>query len=192
MALQMLTVWAKGPPGNKDKEAVRGALQTAQEILKLTLDNWGQVNLEERGPLPNLIGYTEDQDYVDADAAKAQEVARVRDLYLAASHRDISKPVYVLFVVPAGEVVGANGFSIRRGYCSVVPVPTGVPGTADGHTYGHEIAHGLSLKHLNDTQNLMFPFRMLAPDKLSGDELIEEQYIQMRRFLQEYPSLSIS
>lgn len=189
MALQMLTVWAKGSPSNKDKGAVEGALQTAQAILKLTLDNWGQVNLEEQGPLPNLIGYTEDQDFVDADAASAREIAHVRDLYLNASRRG-KTPVYVLFVVPAGEVVGANGFSIRRGYCSVLPVPTGVPGTADGHTYAHEIAHGLSLEHLNDTKNLMYPFRIFAPSKLSGDALIDGQYVQIRRFLQEYPSLS--
>jgi hypothetical protein len=190
MALQILLVWAKGPPGVADEQAVKAAIATAQEIFGvLSLAIWGEVNREEEGPLPNMIGYTEAQDYVDANLASAAAFMQVRDLYLDASHR-LAEPVFVLFVVPAGEIQNANGFSVRGGYCSVLPVPTGQPGTADGHTYAHEIAHGLSLSHDADTDNLMFAYRVVPPDGLSGDTLTVAQYKQMRAFLQANPSLS--
>lgn len=190
MALQILLIWAKGPASSQQDQAVKAAIATAQQIFAtLTLDIWGEVNREEEGPLPSSIGYSEAQDYVDVDTVSAADFQRIRDLYLDASHR-FGTPVYVLFVVPAGELQNCNGFSIRGGYCSVVPVPTGVPGTADGHTYAHEIGHGLSLSHTQDTGNLMFPYRVVPPSSLSGDAITTEQYKQMRSFLQANPSLS--
>jgi hypothetical protein len=169
---------------------VETAIATAQSIFStLTLAIWGEVNAEEEGPLPNIIGYTEAQDYVDADTASAADVEKARDFYLDASHRK-EAPVFVLFVVPADEMRNANAFSIRNGYCSVVPVPSGVLGTADGHTYAHEIGHGLSLGHTDDTGNLMFPARVVPPGTLSGDGITTAQYKLMRAFLQANPSLS--
>jgi len=141
--------------------------------------------------MPSSIGYTQAQDYVDSSSVSGQAFARTRDLYLDASHR-LEQPVYVLFIIPAGELRDANGFSLLSGYCSVVPVPTGVPGTADGHTYAHEIGHGLGLGHVDDTQNLMFPYRIVPPSSLSGDTLTTEQKLAMRSFLQAHPSLSQS
>lgn len=191
MPLQILCVWAKGPPKPQEQSEVTAALQRASSILTpITVTAWGHVNLGEAGPLPNLIGYTEEQDYVDAKTANAVTVERTRNLYLEASDRLIN-PVYVLFIVPAGEMKGANGFSIRSGYCSVLPVPTGETGTADGHTYAHEIAHGLSLPHVDDPNNLMFPYRVHL-GKLSGDALIELQFIAMNKFVREQcPSLMV-
>jgi hypothetical protein len=189
MALQILIVWAKGSPSTSDQGAVLAALQTAQAIFTtLTLNVWGQVNLEEQGPLPSSIGYTEDQDYVDADGVAAKALRKVRDLYLDANRR-LAAPVYVLFIVPVGELKSANGFSLRGGYCSVMPVPTGAFGTADGHTYAHEVGHGLSLVHSDDTQNLMCPFRVLPTGLLSGDTLTVDQYKQIRAFLKAHQSL---
>jgi hypothetical protein len=183
MALQILLIWAKGPPTLVEDQAVKAALAAAQRIFGyLTLNIWGEVNREEEGPLPSSIGYTEAQDFVDADFGEAADIMRIRDLYLDASHR-LGAPVYVLFIVPAGELHKCNGFSILKGYCSVLPVPTGVPGTADGHTYAHEIGHGLSLVHSTDTANLMFPYRVVPPSALSGDAITEEQSVAMMRFL---------
>lgn len=189
MALQILLIWAKGPPSDADEAAVRNALATAASIfISLPLEIWGQVNREEGGPLPSGIGFTEAQDYVDADLADADDIEHIRDLYLDASHR-LKTPVYVLFVVPAGELENANGFSVRGGYCSVLPVPTGEWGTPDGHTYAHEIGHGLSLPHVDDTGNLMYPYRVVPPSSLSGDTIEIDQFKQMRAFLGKYPSL---
>jgi hypothetical protein len=190
MALQILLIWAKGPPSNAENQAVRAAIADAQRIFgTLTLAIWGEVNREEEGPLPNLIGYTDAQDFVDANSASGRDVLRVRDLYLDANHR-LATPVYVLFVVPQDELHNANGFSLLGGYCSVLPVPTGLPGTADGHTYAHEIAHGLGLPHVDSTANCMFPYRIVPPSALSGDELTTDQKVAMRSFLQAHLSLS--
>ena len=189
MPLQILRIWAKGKPGRDDEANVDAAITNAQNIFKfLTLKVWGEVNLEEQGILPNAIGFTDAQDYVDADTADGQAIATVRDYYLDANHRQ-GKPVYVLFVIPAGELRNANGFSLLSGYCSVVPIPTGVAGTADGHTYAHEIAHGLSLEHVQNPNNLMYPYRQVPNHGLSGDALTVEQLKGMRGFLSKKPSL---
>jgi hypothetical protein len=183
MALQILIIWAKGPPSDNDDQAVKQALATAQSIFgTLTLDVWGEVNREEDGPLPSAVGYSEAQDYADVNSVKAVNLQHTRDLYLDASGR-LDDPVYVLFIVPAGELKNCNGYSIRSGYCSVLPVPTGIPGTADGHTYAHEIGHGLSLPHVDDTANLMFPYRVVPPGILSGDGIAIDQYLAMGGFL---------
>jgi hypothetical protein len=190
MQLQILRIWAKGRPGQQDVAEVEAALlRDAQNIFNpLTFKICGEVNLKEQGPLPNAIGFTEAQDYVDANTANGQALAKVRDYYLDASHL-LGKPVYVLFVVPAGELKNANGFSLLSGYCSVLPVPTGVEGTADGHTYAHEIAHGLSLEHVEDSNNLMYPYRRIPNKGLSGDTLTVDQKKDMRGFLSKNPSL---
>jgi hypothetical protein len=175
MALQILRVWAKGPPIKQDETLLNDTLKIAGKIFgTLTLQTWGDVNLKEKGPLPDKIGF-KDQDYVDADTADAKSVERARDLYLDANHR-LAEPVYVLFVVPAAQLQNANGFSLRSGFCSVLPVPTGAWGTPDGHTYAHEIAHGLSLGHVQDTDNLMYPYRVVEKNVLSGDALTVAQY----------------
>jgi len=189
MPLQILLIWAKGPPSSTDRQAVMGALATAQNIFStLPLALWGEVNREEEGPLPSSVGYSEAQDYADVDTVSSVNLQRTRDLYLDASHR-LKEPVYVLFVVPAGELKNCNGYSVRGGYCSVLPVPTGVPGTADGHTYAHEIGHGLGLVHSDDTKNLMFAYRVVPPSALSGDGIEIDQYKLMRSFLGSTPSL---
>ena len=195
MPLQILVVWAKGPATPNDVEKVSGALVYAQHIFgadKLPLAIWGQVNCEEAGPLPSGVGYTEAQDYVLVDSVAGKALAKVRDLYLDARGRK-DNPVYVLFIVPAGELIGANGFSLASGYCSVLPVPTGVEGTADGHTYAHEIGHGLSLPHDDDPDNLMYPYRVVkAQHRLSGDDIEVPQYKLMRAFIQQHPSLVVA
>lgn len=190
MPLQILLIWAKGPPRPNELRAVAGALDYAERIFNtIELAVWGQVNREEEGPLPSTVGYDEDQDYVLVDSVAGAALAKVRDLYLDASHRK-DNPVYVLFIVPAGEILDANGFSLGGGYCSVLPVPTGVEGTADGHTYAHEIGHGLSLPHVDDTNNLMYPYRVVrAERRLSGDNIEVDQYKLMRAFLGKNPSL---
>jgi len=192
MPLQILLIWAKGRPSIADVRAVERALADAAAIFdpnKLPINIWGQVNREEEGPLPSAIGYTDAQDYVDSNSVRGRDFARVRDFYLDASHR-LKTPVYVLFVVPAGELYDANGFSLLEGYSSVLPVPTGVMGTADGHTYAHEIGHGLSLDHVDETDNVMYPYRVVArTGKLSGNDIGIAQYKQMRAFIQKHPSL---
>ncbi len=196
MSLQILLVWAKGNPSTADRTAVTQTIADAQAIYNqkslgapiLSLEIWGEVNVEEEGILPNDIGYTDDQDYVDAGSAEGVKLAKVRDYYLSANHRR-EKPVFVLFVVPAGELKKANGFALLNGYCAVLPVPTGVPGTADGHTYAHEIGHGLSLVHINDGSNVMYPFRWFGTD-LSGNILEDDQYGQFGTFIRrQHPSL---
>lgn len=196
MGLQILLVWAKGNPSTTDHTAVMQAIADAQTIYNqkslgapiLDLEIWGQVNLEEEGILPNDIGYTDDQDYVDARSADGVKLAKVRDFYLSANGR-LENPVFVLFVVPPGELKNANGFALLDGYCAVLPVPTGVWGTADGHTYAHEIGHGLSLVHDNDGANVMYPFRSIGTD-LSGNNLVEDQYGRFGRFIRsQHPSL---
>jgi hypothetical protein len=193
MALQILLVWAEGPPEPEEVEVVMKALGRAQRIFNTLAPNalpfniWGQVNREEQGPLPATVGYTEDQDYVLAGSVAGDALAHVRDLYLDASNRGES-PVYVLFIVR--EILGANGFSLGSGYCSVLPVPTGVEGTADGHTYAHEIGHGLSLPHDKDPDNLMYPYRVVQGEhQLSGDDITVDQYKLMRTFLAKNPTL---
>lgn len=191
-ALQMLVVWAKGPPSDSDVTAVAWALRGARAVfdpIKLGLDVWGQVNRGEDGPLPSSIGYTDAQDYCDADSAPGEDVARIRDRYLDANRR-LDAPVYVLFIVPPGQLHNANGFSLVGGYCSVLPVPTGVAGTADGRTYAHEIGHGLSLDHVDDKKNLMYPYRVVAKSlKLAGHDIEVPQGVEIVRFLKQHRSL---
>jgi hypothetical protein len=192
MPLQILLVWAKGSPEFDEVEAVMRELRVASTIFNtLPFALWGEVNRKEKGPLPSTIGYTDAQDYVLVDSVAGADLAKVRDFYLDANDRK-DNPVYVVFIVPAGEILDANAFSLGGGYCSVLPVPTGVEGTADGHTYAHEIGHGLSLPHVDDPDNLMYPYRVVSGEhRLSGDNIETDQYKLMRTFLGKNPSLLV-
>jgi hypothetical protein len=189
--LNILLVWVEGKPIKNYTDIVEKTLdQAITSILCPPFKKFkiiGDVNKGEKGPLPISIGYTEDQDHVDANAADAKNIISARDFYLKASDL-VDNPPYILFVVPPDKISGANAFSIRFGYCSVVPVPTGKDGTADAHTYAHEIGHGLGLKHTDDTDNLMYPYRKEG-NKLSGNSLTNDQISTMATFLNKTPSL---
>lgn len=120
--LQVLVVYAKGPLSKAQLGSVEAALKDAGKTLGLICNDLhicGVVGLEEDIPLPQGIGYNEDQDYLDTSNTNYDKIGKLRDRFLEAS--DYKVPKYVLFVTPAGDMANTtNAYSMRGGYCSVV------------------------------------------------------------------------
>ena|SRR5215469_11079968 len=176
--VKVLVARVKNTQGSEQQNRATKTLKQAFDLLPQSfrgnLDwNVSEVNKEEEGPLPQGLGYNEDQDFIDADSPGAQQIAKNRNLYLEASYLERA---LVLWIVPQGEIANANAFSLLGGYCCVLPIPpqNSKPGDPDYHTYAHEIMHGLGLQHADDPANLMYPYRRVQ-NQLSGDSLTENQ-----------------